>query len=238
MNVENCADRYENGVCTYCGRIDPNYEPPEEECSHSYERSTTDGTCMTKESTTYTCRFCGDTYTVTGDYDSDNHENLQTLSAVAATCTSTGLTEGEKCEACGVVTIEQTIVPTVDHTYGREEVTVEATCGTDGTKVYYCSECGEPYETVTIPATNNHNPGEWKTTANGHYRCCQNAACDYSVIDECINPTYTEAITTQPTCGTEGEKVFTCNNCGEYSYTQSIPATNAHTYEYTQFNET
>ena len=47
--------------------------------------------------------------------DKDNHTDLITLDAVAATCTETGLTEGQKCNACGVTTIKQDIVPALNH---------------------------------------------------------------------------------------------------------------------------
>ena len=47
--------------------------------------------------------------------DKDNHTDLITLDAVAATCTETGLTEGQKCNACGVTTIKQDIAPALNH---------------------------------------------------------------------------------------------------------------------------
>lgn len=46
----------------------------------------------------------------------DGHTE-QTLPAVSATCTKTGLTEGKKCTVCGKVTQEQQVVPTLPHNY-------------------------------------------------------------------------------------------------------------------------
>ena len=65
-----------------------------------------------------------------------------TVPAVAATCKSTGLTEGKKCEVCGTVTVKQT---TVEKT-GHAEVSfdeVAATCTEAGIKAgTKCKDCG------------------------------------------------------------------------------------------------
>ena len=41
---------------------------------------------------------------------------------------------------------------------------------------------------------------------------------------------YEGVVTTEPTCGAEGVKTYTCSICGD-SYTEAIPATGEHTYE-------
>ena len=70
------------------------------------------------------------------------HTNTETIPGKAATCTETGLTDGTKCSACGVVIKAQETIPANGHT---EEVIPgkAATCTetglTDGTK---CSVCG------------------------------------------------------------------------------------------------
>lgn len=55
----------------------------------------------------------------------DGHTE-EVLSAVAATCTQTGLTEGKKCTVCGKVLTEQQVVPTLPHNYKEGVCTV---CG-------------------------------------------------------------------------------------------------------------
>ncbi len=77
-----------------------------------------------------------------------NH-TVTTISGTPATCTATGLTDGQKCSVCGLVLTEQTVIPAKGHS----EVTVKgkaATCTesglTDGKK---CSVCG----TVTVAQT-------------------------------------------------------------------------------------
>ena len=51
------------------------------------------------------------------------------LSAVASTCTETGLTEGKYCSTCGKVLVEQIIVPMIDHTYDDQCDTNCNVCG-------------------------------------------------------------------------------------------------------------
>ena len=51
------------------------------------------------------------------------------LSAVAPTCTETGLTEGKYCSTCGKVLVEQIIVPMIDHTYDDQCDTNCNVCG-------------------------------------------------------------------------------------------------------------
>ncbi len=74
------------------------------------------------------------------------HTNVETLSAVAATCTDTGLTEGKKCADCGEIITAQTVISAKGHT----EITLVAkpsTCTEAGlTERKKCSVCG----TVTV----------------------------------------------------------------------------------------
>ena len=46
----------------------------------------------------------------------------ETLSAKAATCESTGLTEGKKCSVCGTVLVAQTEIAKIDHTVSFGEM--------------------------------------------------------------------------------------------------------------------
>lgn len=84
--------------------------------------------------------------------DRCSHTNLQTLSAVAATCTTTGLTEGKKCKDCGETIIEQSIIP-ASHTEVIDNP-VPATCKSNGlTEGKHCSKCNTtlvPQETTAL----------------------------------------------------------------------------------------
>lgn len=65
------------------------------------------------------------------------------LSAVAATCTRTGLTEGEKCSVCGEILVAQKTVAKLAHTY--KTTVKEATCTSGGYTTYTCSKCSYSY---------------------------------------------------------------------------------------------
>lgn len=85
----------------------------EEEHTHSYTSSvTTQPTCTKEGVRTYKCS-CGTTYTETIAKTSHNSNTI--ISAVAATCSKTGLTEGKKCSACGTVTVAQSVVAATGH---------------------------------------------------------------------------------------------------------------------------
>ena len=108
----------------------------------------------------------------------------ETIPAVPATCTATGLTEGKKCSVCGVVTVAQTVTEKIAHT---EEVipAVEATCTSTGlTEGKKCSVCGTVTVAQTEVAKKDHSLGEWITdkeptcvTPGSKHKECE--GCDY-----------------------------------------------------------
>ncbi len=153
-------------------------------------------TCKTTGTVTMQCA-CGATEVQTLAVDGNNHENLVKDAAVAATCTATGLTEGQHCTACDVVTIKQETTDKLAHTEAtREEVITAATCGKDGSKniITYCTVCKADLNTVeeVIPATGEHS------------------------YDDGV-------VTTAPKCEVPGVKTFTCTVC-DHSYTEEVAA--------------
>jgi len=89
--------------------------------------------------------WSGTYHNVTGSYTVEEacaHTNVKTLSAVAATCTESGLTEGKECLDCGVITKAQEEIPKLGH---KEETIAgkDATCTEAGlTEGKKCSVCG------------------------------------------------------------------------------------------------
>lgn len=77
------------------------------------------------------------------------HKKTITLPAVAATCTTDGLTEGKQCAKCGEVLVEREVIDAA-HDYD-EKILKEATCTQDGEKLLTCKVCGET-EKETINA--------------------------------------------------------------------------------------
>ncbi len=72
----------------------------------------------------------------------DIHESI-TLPAVAPTCTSSGLTEGEVCFICGAELTAQETVPALGHDYVSQ--TTLPTCTQNGYITNTCSRCGNVY---------------------------------------------------------------------------------------------
>jgi len=78
--------------------------------------------------------------------------------AVAATCTMDGKTEGKHCSVCGVTTVEQTIVKALGHTE-VVDTAIAATCTTDGkTEGKHCSVCGEVFVEQKLIVATGHSP--------------------------------------------------------------------------------
>ena len=128
------------------------------------------------------------------------HTNTVTDSAVAATCTDSGLTAGKRCSDCGEVIVVQVVIPAFGHTAADavEENKVSPTCTSGGSynSVVYCAACNVKIssEYTTVPAL-GHNV----------------------VVDKASAPTCTE------TGMTEGTH---CSKCKEVIVAQQvIPAT-------------
>ncbi len=60
------------------------------------------------------------------------HPWTEKLSGREATCTQTGLTEGEKCRICGEITVHQTEIPMKSHTYDND---ADKECNSCGYKI-------------------------------------------------------------------------------------------------------
>ena len=107
-----------------------------------------------------------DTLTITGwdasNYEWSKHTHTEVVDqAVAATCTTSGLTEGKHCSGCGLVTIAQEEIAALGHNNAKpvEENRVESTCTEAGSYdlVVKCSVCEKELsrETKTLPLANH-----------------------------------------------------------------------------------
>ena len=151
---------------------------------------TLSGTSDTFKIAKFSAQVRVDSITVTcagGAAPSCQHTNKTTLSAVAATCTSTGLTEGQKCAACGVVIVMQTTIPALGHDWTSADAENSKTCircgATDGDKI--------PTETPD----NGETPDdgfideipEFTTPAKDHSECGANDTAIQQIIRAIIN---------------------------------------------------
>lgn len=83
-----------------------------------------------------------------------------------ATCTESGLTDGEKCSVCGETLQEQETISALGHDLGEWTVTREPTHSAEGEEQRICSRCGKE-ETQAIPALEGLSGGEIAGVAVG-----------------------------------------------------------------------
>jgi len=125
------------------------------------------------------------------------HTNVETLNAVEATCTASGLSEGKKCLDCGEVLTKQETIPAKGHT----ETTLEgkdATCTEAGlTEGKKCSLCG----TILLKQEEISSLGH--KDKNGDYEC------DVCHAELCTNHIPAEPIV-------ENKKDSSCSETGSY----------------------
>ncbi len=89
------------------------------------------------------CDLCGATRATT-------HADIVNDEAVEPTCTTTGLTAGSHCAACGNVITAQKVLTALGHVWNEGEVITAPTAETNGEKIYTCTVCGD---TKTVETT-------------------------------------------------------------------------------------
>ena len=154
----------------------------------------------TNGTNTHICDYCGKTASTCSDVIGDGNHNCDVcgeaygscdanteIPAVAATCTTTGLTVGTKCSECGTVQTAQTETPALGHSYGdvtytwsddgksctathvcgndaSHNVTINAEIASEQTKAPTCEGKGETTYTATF--TENWAETQRKTVAD------------------------------------------------------------------------
>ena len=216
--------------CSACGIITKNQTEIAIK-DHDYKTDVTVSTCTNVGYTTYTCKTCGYSY-VSGEVSALGHTEV-TVPGKAATCTSTGLSDGAKCSVCGIITKNQSVIPATDHSY-KAAVTV-ATCTAGGYTTYNCTACGDTYvsdKTAAKGHTEVTIPGKSATciasglTDGKKCSVCGVITKNQTEIAEKGHSYKTEVVA--PTCTSAGYTVYTCSVCGD-TYTGDKVAAKGHT---------
>ncbi len=234
VTAPTCKDQgYTTYTCAVCGdSYKDSFTDTIDE--HDYKAAvTTPATCTTTGIKTYTCTICGDKYTE--DIPMKAHTPV-TDSAVAATCTKAGLTEGSHCSACGTIITAQEVVDAKGHNY--TSVITAPTCEKRGYTTYTCSVCGDSYKADFTDTTDNHDyngvvttPATCSRTGVKTYTCtiCGDKYTEdipmkehTPVTDSAVSATCTKA------GKTEGSH---CSACGTTIVEQSVIPAIGHNYE-------
>ena len=114
---------------------------------HSYTSKVVAGTCVSEGYTLYTFE-CGESYK--GDFTAMGSHMVDVTPGYAAGCTTDGLTDGQKCSACGTVLAVQETIPATGHVWDKGAVTKKPTLEETGIRTFTCSAC-QTTRTEPIP---------------------------------------------------------------------------------------
>ena len=168
----------------------------------------------------YTCNTCGQIDNQ--DIPATGVHTYITVNGYPATCTSAGLTDGQKCANCDDVAVERTEIKPTGHIYDNGTVKKAATCGSNGLMRYTCTDCGSVRD-ETINATGNHKVVtiEGKTATcistgltNGQ-KCsvCNFIITPQEVVDK-VEHIYDEGVVTESSsCFVNSIITYTCLEC-------------------------
>ena len=190
-------------------------------------------TCTEKGTETATCSRCS--ATTSRDIAALGHE-VVTDEAVAATCTSAGLTEGSHCSRCDTVLEEQETVPAFGHDYGSYVQTKAPTCTEKGTETATCSRCSamtsRDIEALGHSVVKDEAVAATCTTS-GLTEGSHCSRCD-TVLEEqetvpALGHSWSDWEDSRTSCDEVGIRTRSCSVCGEEE-TEELPA-GTHTWD-------
>ena len=152
--------------------------------------------------------------------------------AVAATCETTGKTEGSHCSVCNTVIKAQTTTAALGHNWDSGKVTKVATCTAAGTKTYTCTRCKKT-RTETIAATGHKVVKDAAVAATcetagktegSHCSVCGIIIKAQTIVAALGHSWDGGKVTKAATCTAAGTKTYTCTRCKK-TRTETIAAT-------------
>ena len=191
-------------------------------------------TCTAEGIKTFTCSECAETKTES--IPMIDH-TIVIDDAIAANCSSTGLTEGSHCSVCGIVIQAQETVPTNElHEYIGSDI-IAATCIDEGSRKFICEHCGDTY-TESIPIINHTIAFDEEVsptcvaaglTEGQHCSVCYAIIVEQEEIPALGHDWSDWQIATAPTSETAGTVVRKCLVC-DVAEEKAYPALHEHNY--------
>ena len=220
----------EGSHCSVCGTV-LKAQTTVAALGHSWDggKITKAATCTAAGTKTYTCTRCKKTRTET--IAATGHKAVKDA-AVAATCETTGKTEGSHCSVCGTVLKAQTTVAALGHSWDNGKVTKAVTCTAAGTKTYTCTRCKKT-RTETIAATGHKAVKDAAVAATcettgktegSHCSVCNTVIKAQATVAALGHSWDGGKITKAATCTAAGTKTYTCTRC-KNTRTETIVAT-------------
>ena len=220
----------EGSHCSVCGTV-LKAQTTVAALGHSWDNGkvTKAVTCTAAGTKTYTCTRCKKTRTET--IAATGHKAVKDA-AVAATCETTGKTEGSHCSVCGTVLKAQTTTAALGHSWDNGKVTKAATCTATGTKTYTCTRCKKT-RTETIAATGHKAVKDAAVAATcetagktegSHCSVCNTVLKAQTTVAALGHSWDGGKITKAATCTAAGTKTYTCTRCKK-TRTETIVAT-------------
>ena len=232
VTVPDCTNGgYTTYTCSVCGdSYVGNYTSA---LGHNYDAVVTAPDCINGGYTTYICN-CGDSYV--GDYTTALGHTTVSDTELAPTCTTTGLTYGAHCSACGEVLVAQEIVDALGHKY--DAIVTAPDCTNGGYTTYTCSTCGDSYvadEVAALGHTEVIDEVVDPTCSEVGYTTYSCSICgDSYVADEVAALGHSEIIdvAVAPTCTTTGlTEGKHCSVCNEVLVAQKTVDALGHSYD-------
>lgn len=228
--VEGYVCGAENNMVADCSRCDhKEYQTRQ----HNYvafgtaEEVISETECVKTTTTKTKCEYCEDVQSETTS--ETYHKQVVTLAAVKATCTTDGLTAGKKCEACGVVTQEQTVVTAASvaashkSTYVPAGVPVKVTCTTDGiTAGKKCPQCNIVVEAPVVVKAKGHTfntekieptCSDWGYEIGGFCSTCGYEDMDKVLTETDCSPKDEKVLVSEATCTSPALYKTVCKWC-------------------------
>lgn len=200
----------EGKKCTKCGETveEPTAIPA---LGHDliYSSTKTAATCSSKGLDVYVCSRCE--HTEEKESAMKEHTPVK-IDGRAATCTTDGLTDGEKCKECGKITVEQKVIPATDHKW-KKVSSVAATCTSYAHEDYECEYDGCTAKKTETDVKAGYAAHDLKRTAYTAPTCTQAG----SETKECTHCDHEETAEIKALGHTEEKikgRAATCENGG------------------------